>query len=109
MKVSYLDCCPASDLEAVKVILDTNRETEALCRCKNCRQYWFYRFLEIMKFDGPDDQTTWYSRVTFEEAESILGAEGRSDLAFLTNKPSFVKDDRGVRRVTGQPDKPLYG
>ena len=109
MKVSYLDCCSATDLEAVKVILDTNRETEALCRCKHCRQYWFHRFLEIMKFDGPDDQTTWYSRVTAEEAEIIMGAAGRPDLAFLTSKPTIVKDDRGLRRVWGQPDKPLYG
>ncbi len=109
MKVSYLDCCPDPDLESVKIILDTNRESEELCQCKSCGGYWFHRFLEIMKFDGPDDQTTWYSLLTIEEAQSILETEDRPDLKFLLNKQSFEKDDQGVRRVAGQPDKPLYG
>ncbi len=109
MKVSYLECCPDPYLEDVRVILDTNRETECLRRCTRCGQYWFFRFLEIMKFDGPDDQTSWYSSLTREQAQSILEAEGRPDLSFLRTRPTFEKDDQGVRRVSGQPDKPLYG
>jgi hypothetical protein len=109
MKVDYLDCCSNPDLEGVKVLLDTNREGESLCQCKTCGAYWFHRFLEIMKFDRPDDQTVWYSPVTEEEARRILDAEGRPDLGFLLTRPSFQVDDQGVRHVSGQPDKPCYG
>ncbi len=109
MKVNYLDCCSDPDLESVKTILDTNREDESLQRCKTCGAYWFHRFLEIMKFDGPDDQTVWYSPVTEEETRRILDAEGRPDLRFLLTRPSFRVDDQGIRRVSGEPDKPCYG
>jgi hypothetical protein len=109
MKVSYLDCCSEPDLENVKTILTTNRESEGLLRCKTCGLYWYHRFLEIMKFDGPDDQTSWYSPVTEEEAQYILKTEGRPDLKFLLSRPSFIEDAGGVRRVSGQPDKPCYG
>lgn len=109
MKVSYLDCCSDPDLEGVKTILDTNRESEDLLQCKNCGTYWFHRFLEIMKFDGPDDQTMWYSPVTAEEAQGIIQIEGRPDLSFLGTRPSFMEDAGGVHRVPSQPEKPLYG
>jgi hypothetical protein len=109
MKVSYLDCCSDPDVEGLKVILDTNREREGLVRCKTCRAYWYHRFLEIMHFDRPDNQTVWYSPVTKKEAKGIMEAQGRSDLSFLLTRPSFEKDDQGVRRVSGAPDKPLYG
>jgi hypothetical protein len=109
MKLNYLDCCSDPDLESVKVILDTNRESEGLVRCKTCGAYWFHRFLEIMKFDGPDDQTVWYSPVTEDEARHILDAEGRPDLRFLLTRSSFRVDDQGIRRVSGQPDEPCYG
>ena len=78
MKVNYLDCCSDPDLDSVKVILDTNRESEDLVRCKTCGVYWFQRFLEIMNFDGPDDQTVWYSPVMEEEARRLTaGRNGR--------------------------------
>lgn len=109
MKVSYLDCCSDPDLEAIKIILDTNRESEGLVRCKTCGAYWYHRFLEIMHFDRPDDQTTWYSPVTPEEAQRILDTEGRPDLSFLLTRPSFEEGNQMIRRVSGQPDKPLYG
>jgi len=109
MNVSYLDCCSNPKLEGVKVLLETNRESESLCQCKTCGAYWYHRFLDIIKFDGPDDQTVWYSPVTEEEAQHILHAEGRPDLKFLLTRPSFEKDNQGIRRVSGQPDKPLYG
>lgn len=109
MKVSYLDCCSDPDLESVKVILDTNRESEGLVRCKTCGAYWYHRFLEIMHFDREDDQTVWYSPVTEEEAQRIMEAQGRPDLSFLLRRPSFEEDDRGIRRVSGAPDEPLCG
>ncbi len=109
MKLNYLDCCSDPDLESVKVILETNRESEGLLRCKTCGAYWFHRFLEIMKLDGPDDQTVWYSSVTEDEAQRILDAEGRPDLRFLLTRPGFRVDNQGVSRVSGQPDKPCYG
>ena len=108
MKVSYLECCPATNIEAVRVLLDTNRERQHLCWCTQCGQYWFHRFFEIMKFDGPDDQTVWYSPVNPEEARRILQTEGRPDLTFLLTRPSFEDDNGSVRRVSGQPDKPYY-
>ena len=105
---SCLDGCPQPDLQPVKVILDTKDETEALCQCRNRRTYWFHRFLEIVKFDGPDDQTVWDSPITLEEAQRILLAEGRPDLTFLLTRPSLQKDERGVHGVSDQPDKPSY-
>jgi len=108
MKVDYLDCCSNPDLEKRKVLLDTNRESESLYQCKTCGAYWFHRFLEIIKSEGPEDQIVWYSPVTKEEARRILDAEGRPDLSFLLTRPSFQEDDRGVYQVPGQPDKPCY-
>jgi len=109
MKVDLLDCCQTPDIEIVKVVLNTNRETESLCQCVGCGQYWFHRFLEIMKFEGPDDQTTWYSRITVNEAEAIIANEERPDLTFLLTKPSIMKNNNVIQSVSGQPDKPLYG
>ena len=106
---NYLDCCPHPDVVTVKVLLDTNREMEALCQCNSCGSYWFHRVLEIMKFDGPDDLTVWDSPVTPDEAQRILKSEGRPDLKFLLTRSSFRKDDQGVRRTSGQPDELLYG
>jgi hypothetical protein len=109
VKVTYLDCCSDPSLRAVKVFLDTNRESESLCSCETCGAYWFHRFLEIMYFDRDDDQTTWYSRVSSEEAGRILGSDDRPDLTFLRNRPGFIEDHKGVRRTPGQPDTPCYG
>lgn len=108
LSVNYLDCCSDPNLRDVKILLDTNRESESLCQCETCGAYWFHRFLEIIHFDREDEQTTWYSRVRPEEAQSILDSEGRPDLKFLLNRPSFVKDYRGLRRISAQPDEPYY-
>lgn len=61
-----------------------------------------------MNFSGGDDEITiWYTQLTEEEAQRILDATDRPDLSFLSTKPSFVKDDQGVRRVVGQPTYPF--
>ncbi len=84
-------------------------EGESLYQCKTCGAHWFHRFLEIMKFDGPDDQTVWYSPVTEVETRCILDAETQPDLRFLLTRPSFRVDDQSVLRVPGQPNEPCYG
>ena len=84
MKVNYLDCCSDPDLDCVKVILDTNRESEGLVRCKTCGAYRYHRFLEIMKFNGPDDQTVLRS--------ANFGNMGQRIMDEIGNKPGFKED-----------------
>ena len=104
---SFLDCCANPRLHLVKTIYESSHDDESLSQCQNCEGYWFYRFSEYVNFDGGDDDiTVWYSPITADEAQIIIGSEGRPDLSFLRNRPSFVKDDRGIHRTGGQPDKP---
>ena len=72
-----------------------------------CSAYWFHRFHERISFDGPDDVTTWYTRLTTDEATAIVQAE-KPDLKFLTTRASIMIDASGVRCVDGQPDH-TYG
>lgn len=106
----FLDCCSSAELETVKILLESSHADEIVRRCSACATFWFYRFHEHVDFSGGDDEITiWYTQLTQEEAQRILGATGRPDLSFLTGKPSFVKDDQGVRRVGGQPTQPSPG
>lgn len=91
----YLDCCTRPDLEAVKTIYSSSHDSETVRQCRNCGRYWFHRFHEYVSFDGPDDITVWDSPLTMDEAQSILGAEGRPDLSFLKERPSFMSDRNG--------------
>ena len=106
MKIPYLDCCPEPDVEAVKVLLDTDREQERLCLCVRCGKHWFHRFLRI---PGPNLETTWYSPVQPGEAQRILEADGRPDLSFLLSRPCFREERGEAQRMRGQPDRPCYG
>ena len=106
MSEDYLDCCAAPQLETVRAIHESSHEDESLRQCKNCGRYWFYRFHEAISFGDNDDITIWYSPITEEETAHIMLTEGRPDLSFLANRPSFVKDAGGVRQTTGQPVKP---
>ena len=80
---------------------------EALQQCKKCKQYWFYRFSEYVTFEN-DDWTTWYSAIDDQEAKAVLNASDKPDLSFLKNKPSFMEDEQGVQKVTGQPTEPWH-
>jgi hypothetical protein len=103
----FLDCCASPQVASIKLVYQECHDMEALCQCRNCEAYWFWRFHEYVDFSGGDDDlTVWYSRLTSEQGKLILEATERPDLPFLSDAPSFVKDRAGVRRVTGQPTHP---
>lgn len=107
MNPTYLDCCSTPQPETVKALYKGRHGVEALQQCKKCKQYWFYRYHEYVTFEN-DDWTIWYSVVDDQEAQSILKASGRPDLSFLKNKPSFMEEEKGVKKVTGQPTEPWH-
>ncbi len=106
-QVEYLDCCAMPTVVTIKQVYEATHDCEALCQCQNCGTYWFYRFHEYVNFSGGDDDlTVWYSLLTPEQGRLILDSADRPDLSFLSERPSFMKDDSGVQRVHGQPIYP---
>lgn len=107
MPTDYLDCCDQPTLETVRTLYHADHDLEALLRCTHCRTPWFYRFNEYAGPDG-DDLTSWYSRLTDEEAERLQAAQDLTavDLSFLEARPSWMHDDQGPRQVSGQPSRP---
>ncbi len=103
---NFLDCCENPILVEIKSIYESTHDRETLCKCKTCGSYWFYRFHEFVTFDRPDEVTCWYSRLTPDDVDLILNSKKRPDLSFLSDRPTFMEDDEGVKRVTGQPDYP---
>ncbi len=101
-----IDCCTQPALSKRRVLHDSSHASETVVQCA-CEAYWFHRFHEWSNFDGPDDLTTWYTRLTAAEAERLLTAD-KPDLGFLPTKPSIMVDANGVQRVDGQPDR-TYG
>jgi hypothetical protein len=101
-----LDCCERPDLRDVRTLTDTTHESEVLRQCRSCEACWFYRFHEHVSYQGDDDITQWYTRVTPDEALSIMQAETRPDLSFLSERSSFMIDRHGVSKVDGQPTEP---
>jgi hypothetical protein len=108
VRTDYLDCCEQPTLEVVRPLYQVSHDAEALMRCTRCQAPWFYRFSEYVTFDGPDDLTSWFTRLDEEEAERIRAAEdpAAADLAFLEQRPSWVHDREGARQVSGQPRRP---
>ena len=108
MRTDYLDCCEQPTLKVVRPLYQVSHDAEALMRCTRCQAPWFYRFSEYVTFDGPDDLTSWFTRLDDEEAERIRAAEdpAAADLAFLEQRPSWVHDREGARQVSGQPRRP---
>jgi hypothetical protein len=108
MRTDYLDCCDQPALEVVRTLYQASHDLEALMRCGRCQAPWFYRFHEYVTFTGPDDLTSWFTRLDDEEAERLQVAEDGTavDLDFLETRPSWMHDDRGPRQVPGQPSHP---
>jgi hypothetical protein len=104
----YLDCCEQPDLKAVRTLYQASHDLEALMRCTRCQAPWFYRFHEYVTFLGPDDLTSWFTRLDEEEAERLQAVQDRDalDLGFLETRPSWMHDDQGPRQVPGQPRRP---
>jgi len=96
--VPFLDCCDDPTLEVSKRITRDDHDRQTLCRCERCGSYWVDRFFEHIYFDAdmPDDQSTWYVRLSEGEALYILGALGRPALPFLAGRRCFREDERGV-------------
>ncbi len=101
-----IDCCAQPSLTNRRKLHDSSHASEDVMQCA-CETYWFHRFHEWTSFDGPDDLTTWYTRLTAEEAGRLLTTD-KPDLGFLTAKPSIMIDGNGVQHVPGQPDR-TYG
>jgi hypothetical protein len=101
MRTDYLDCCDQPALEVVRTLYQASHDLEALMRCARCQTPWFYRFHEYVTFVGPDDLTSWFTRLNDEEAERLQAAEDGTavDLDFLETRPSWMHDDRGPRQV----------
>jgi hypothetical protein len=108
VRTDYLDCCEHPQLEVVRTLYEASHDLEALMRCARCRAPWFYRFHEQVSFAGPDDLTSWFTRLDDKEAERIRTTEDPAglDLGFLTTRQSWMHDDRGPRQVPGQPSHP---
>ena len=96
--VRFLDCCDDPMLEVSRRITVDDHDRQHLCRCERCGSYWFDRFSERIHFDAdlPDDQTTWYVRLSEAEALYILGSPSRPALPFLAGRRCFREDERGV-------------
>lgn len=101
----FLDCCGKPLLEVVKRLSTDDHDSRSLCRCASCGAWWLYRFYEHIHFDAdlPDDQITWFARLTEEEAQAALGPGGCRGIPSLADRPCFRKDERGVVKTTGMP------
>lgn len=65
MDEEHLDCCASPKLENVKRVYDSSHDFEAVVRCTTCGAHWFYRWHEMIDFDGgPDPWTVWYTRLS---------------------------------------------
>src|SRR5262245_32510937 len=105
-RVEYLDCCKEPALVNVKSVYESSHDSESLLQCQHCGAFWFFRFHEYISFVSDDDQTVWYSPLSPEEGKCILESQDRPDLSFLSERPSFMEDRQGVKRVHGQPTDP---
>jgi hypothetical protein len=107
VRSDYLDCCEQPELERVRTLYQASHDLEALMRCTHCQAPWFYRFHEYATPAG-DDLTSWYTRLTVEEAKRIRTVEEPTglDLGFLETRQSWMHDDEGPRQVPGQPSHP---
>jgi hypothetical protein len=108
VRTDYLDCCEQPTLEVIRPLYQASHDAEALMRCTHCHTPWFYRFSEYVTFDGPDDLTSWFTRLDDEEAERIRTADDTAaiDLGFLEQRQSWMHDGEGPRQVSGQPRRP---
>lgn len=105
---TFLDCCATARPQTLRILYESHHDLEALQVCASCNTYWFYRFNEWVNWvGGDDDMTSWYTRLTAQEGETLAHADRTSvDLSYLCERPSWMDDRDGVRRVPGAPDHP---
>lgn len=104
-EVGFLYCCGKPLLEVVKRLSTDDHDSRSLCRCENCGAWWFHRFYEYIHFysDLPDDQITWYARLTDDDAKDVLRSDDFRGMSFLADRPCFRKDERGIATIHGMP------
>jgi hypothetical protein len=103
---SCIDCCRRPKLRWVRTLDESTHELESVLRCGRCRTFWFYRFHEHVDWSGGgDDLTSWYTQLTVAEGERLRDTTDPSgeDISFVRNRPSWMWDAHGVRRVGGAP------
>jgi len=102
--VEFLNCCPNPDIKTIKSVFEGAHDEEALKKCNHCGVYWFFRFHEYW-----DDYTTWHTKITDEEAETILQNQDRRklNLAYLCKRESIRWEDGEVTVTKGQPGDPF--
>ena len=107
--VSHLNCCSTPKLYTIKTVYEASHDAEWLQQCRKCKTYWFKRFYEWIDWNGGDDEiTTWYTKLTENEARNIIQAKKRNelDLSYLKDRETIM-DDRGSIKITkGQPTSP---
>lgn len=104
-EAEFLDCCGKPLLDVVKQLSTDDHDRRKLCRCQSCGAWWFSRFYEYIHFDLdlPDDQITWYARLTDDDAKALLCSEDFRGMSFLADRPCIRKDERGVAKIHGMP------
>jgi len=104
-EVEYLDCCTRPLLDVAKRLTTDDHDRQSLCRCESCGAWWLYRFYEYIHFDVdlPDDQITWFVRLTEDEAQAVLRSDGYPRLPPLAERPCFRMDERGIAITDGFP------
>lgn len=106
-KTDLVDCCGNPDTQVAQELHESSHDSERVLRCGHCGAYWLWRMNEVVSFtDAPDDLTVLYWRLTEDEARRLL--ESRvPDASFVSGRPAFVRDRRGVRRSAAQVRPPL--
>ena len=66
-------------------------------------QFVFQQLYDRLQWDITEGED---SPPTMDEEQSTIDAEGRPDLSFLKERPSFMQDSSGVTKAAGQPDHP---
>ena len=100
-----MDCCDSHELIVERIIYHESHDSEEICRCKNCSQYWFYRFHEHINFDD-DEITRWFTKLEDGEADILLKSKTRPDISYLALRESIQVDYSGIKKVKGQPTYP---
>ena len=107
--VNHLNCCSAPKLYTIKTVYEDSHDAEWLQQCRKFKTYWFKRFYEWVNWSGGDDEiTTWYTKLTGDEAKIILQAEKRNDLdlSYLKDRETIMDDRGSIKIARGQPDSP---
>src|SRR5580658_2919380 len=100
-RIEPVDCCSAPVLETVGVLDDFAHSTEYVCRCRQCRSYWYRRQMNHCTHGKWEGMKFWYVGLTTEEAQKLLVSAHHANLSFLADKPGILTDGNRIEYVTG--------